>query len=121
MHKIITDIIWGLNDEWKSFFGLYTQYVGYLTADIVKTLLCIKRFSYYDFDEFLNIDIDEINKKAREYGIAELSCKDKKELNAVLPVLWKYLDSFDLSIESISEDVWREFIEYIEYMNNKKN
>ena len=112
--KIITDIIWGLDYERKSFFGPYTQYVGYITADIIKTLLYIKRFSYYDFDEFLNINIDEINKKAKEYGIDELLCKDKNELNAVLPVLWKYLDKFDLSISSISDDTWKEVIKYLD-------
>ena len=27
---------------WKDFFGLYTQYIGYLTPEMVRTILQIK-------------------------------------------------------------------------------
>ena len=43
--KILMKILWGLPDIWKSFFGLYTQYVGYLTPKMIITLLSIKRES----------------------------------------------------------------------------
>ena len=32
-----------LAELWKDFFGLYTQYVGYLTPEMVRTILQIKR------------------------------------------------------------------------------
>lgn len=111
--KIIYRILSGLPDKWKSFFGLYTQYIGYLTADMAKTLLVVKRESYYDIDSDLsNISVDLINSKAFEYGVSELPYRDKKELNEVLPVLWEYLDEFELC--ELSDKAWNELIEYLD-------
>lgn len=111
--KIIYRILSGLPDKWKSFFGLYTQYIGYLTADMAKTLLVVKRESYYDLDSDLsNISVDLINTKAFEYGVSELPYRDKKELNEVLPVLWEYLDEFELC--ELSDKTWNELIEYLD-------
>ena len=86
--KIIFNILSGLPDKWKSFFGLYTQYIGYLTADMAKTLLVIKRCSYFDIDfDYSNIDLDKINIKALEYELSELPYRDKEGLDAVIPTI----------------------------------
>lgn len=111
--KIIYRILSGLPDKWKSFFGLYTQYTGYLTADMAKTLLVVKRESYYDIEsDFSNINLNLINTKAFEYGVSELPYRDKKELNEVLPVLWEYLDKFELC--ELSDKTWNKLIEYLD-------
>lgn len=111
--KIIFKILSGLPDKWKSFFGLYTQYIGYLTAEMAKTLLVLKRESFDDVDfDSSNINLDVINAKAFEYGVSELPYRDKKELNEVLPVLWEYLDEFDLY--ALSDKTWNELIEYLD-------
>ena len=38
--------------------------------------------------------------------------KNKKELNEVLPVLWEYLDEFDLY--ALSDETWNGLIEYLD-------
>lgn len=111
--KIIFEIMSGLPEKWKSIFGLYTQYIGYLTADMAKILLVVKRESYHDIDSnFSNIDLDLVNAKALEYGLTELPCRDKSELNRAIPVLWEYLDKYDLC--AISDKAWNELIEYLD-------
>lgn len=107
--KIIFSILSGLPDKWKSFFRLYTQYIGYLTAGMTKTLLEIKRCSYFDYS---NINVDIINQKTLEYGLAELPYRGKEELNEVIPVLWEYLDEFDLC--EISDESWKGLIDYLD-------
>ncbi|MDT4376949.1 MULTISPECIES: hypothetical protein [Clostridia] len=111
--KIIFNILSGLPDKWKSFFGLYTQYIGYLTADMAKTLLVIKRCSYFDIDfDYSNIDLDKINIKALEYELSELPYRDKEGLDAVIPVLWEYLDEFDLC--EISDESWNGLVKFLD-------
>ncbi|MGN0673620.1 MAG: hypothetical protein ACI4KJ_04245 [Anaerovoracaceae bacterium] len=117
--RIIFEILSGLTDKWKSFFGLYTQFIGYLTTDMAKTLLVVKRESYYDIDShFSNINLDLINVKALEYGVTELPYRDKYELNEVIPVLWEFLDEYDLY--AISDKAWNKLIEYLDKMIAKE-
>lgn len=111
--KIIFEIMSGLPEKWKSIFGLYTQYIGYFTADMAKTLLVVKRESYHDIDSHLSkIDLDLVNAKALEYGLAGLPYRDKPELNKAIPVLWEYIDEYDLC--AILDKAWNELIEYLD-------
>jgi len=56
---------------WKDFFGLYTQYVGYLTPDMVRTILQTKRNFDNSRDEKLNdMSLSQLNEYAKEHGFA---------------------------------------------------
>ena len=95
---------------WKDFFGLYTQYVGYLTPNMIKTLLLIKR----EFDEqsdtnFIHINLEEINNICFEMTSDNFS--HHKEVNDVLPKLWDILKKFNLN--NVSEDEWDQFISFL--------
>lgn len=110
MHLICS----GLAGEWKSILGLYTQYAGYLTAEMAKSLLILKMESWIELDDLEKIDLDTLNDKAREYGTLELSFPrlDREEANKVLLALWECLDRYDLP--AMSDQAWEEMIAYLD-------
>ncbi len=118
--KVLQEIIFRFPNVWKDFFGLYTQYIGYLNADIAITLLTLKRIadSTLDFN-CLELDLKRTNDYASHYNLEKLPYR--KEIEAVLPELWKFLDKYDLSAECISETTWNEFIDYWSKEKQRRN
>ena len=98
---------------WKDFFGLYTQYVGYFTPEMIKTVLQIKRGCDSSLDEeFTGMSLSQLNEYARRHGFYELP--DMEEIDDVLPWIWNYLKEYDLSDSAVSSEKWNELMEYID-------
>ena len=115
LHRIVDDLAW----QWKSFYGLFTQYVGYLTLDIAKTLMSLKRIAddTMDFD-CTSLSYEKVNRFALQYNLRELPNIDGIE--KVLPRLWKCLDEYDLSSWTFSDEAWNSFFAYLEERVKKK-
>ena len=111
--EYLQKIVWKLPGVWKDFFGLYTQYIGYLSAEMAKTLLQVKRSADNELDmELVDLNLDKTNEYARKHGFRELPYKE--EINDVLPHIWKYLNEYDLSELSVPADQWDELIDYLD-------
>lgn len=79
---------------------------------MVKTLLTIKRIADTSFDfECSQLKIADVNKIAFENDLLEIP--NLREIEEVLPILWKTLDSYDLSEDYISNAEWENFIDYL--------
>lgn len=106
-------ILWKLPDVWKDYFGLYTQYIGYLSPQMVKTLLQVKRNIDNELDVCLkDMDLKQTNEYAIKHGFNELPYK--KEIDDVLPRMWEYLNQYDLSDDTVPTEQWDEMIEYLD-------
>ena len=108
----------GLARLWKSFFGLYTQYMGYMTPDMVRTILQTKR----DFDSsqgasFTGMNVSQLNEYAGKHGLPELP--DQEELDDVLPRIWDYLKKYDLSESAVPSESWNKLMEHIDLCETK--
>ena len=102
-----------LSDIWKDFFGLYTQYVGYLTPEMIKTILQIKRSFDSALDErFDELNLIQLNEFAARQGYPELP--NRKEISDVLPHIWNYLKEYDFSDFSVSSEKWNELMGYLD-------
>lgn len=90
------EILWrcsqDLAETWKRFYGLGTYYEGYLTPQMVKEIMSVRRYGG---------------------NYADLQIKDdvKEKLVAVA-------ERYDLSEAVIGEETWNAFLDYI---NNKQN
>ena len=108
-----------LAEIWKSFFGLYTQYVGYLTPEMARTILLIKRSLDSSLDEeFTGMSLSQLNEYAGRHGFREFPYK--KEIDDVLPHIWKYLKDYDLSDLTVSPEEWNELMKYLDFCEAKK-
>lgn len=108
-----------LAEIWKSFFGLYTQYVGHFTPSMAKTILQIKRnCDNAPDEEFNDLDVSHINDYARKLGFKELPYK--KEIDDVLPRLWDYLKDYDLSDFTVPPEQWNELMKYLDVCETRK-
>ena len=103
---------------WKDFFGLYTQYVGYLTPDMVRTILQTKRNLDNSRDEKLNdMSLSQLNEYAKKHGLCELP--DMEEIDDVLPLIWNLLRKYDLSNITIPPEKWKELMEFLDFCKTK--
>lgn len=103
---------------WKDFFGLYTQYVGYLTPDMVRTILQIKRNFDNSRDEKLNdMSLSQLNEYAQKHGFYELP--DMEEIDDVLPLIWNLLKKYDLSDLTVPPEKWKELMEFLDFCKTK--
>ena len=109
-----------LAEIWKSFFGLYTQYVGYLSPEMAKTILQIKRSLDSSMDEEFTADmcLSQLNEYAGKHGFRELPYKE--EIDDVLPRIWAYLKEYDLSDLTVSPEQWKALMEYLDLCEAKK-
>lgn len=106
-------VLWKLPEVWKDFFGLYTQYVGYLSPEMAKTVLQIKRSIDNELDADLkDLNLSRTNEYARDHGFNELPYK--KEIDNVLPRIWEYLNQYDLSDDTVPVEQWDKLIEYLD-------
>lgn len=109
----------GLASRWKSHFGLYTQYVGYMTGEMIISLLTAWRYSEHDeFDDISDHEINDlINRKIAEYNIENEGqiayFPSDKDIDNAMQKLIVFLKDYDLSVESVSPDMWSQFIEYL--------
>ncbi len=111
--EYLQKIIWKLPDIWKDYFGLYTQYIGYLSPQIAKTILQVKR----SIDNELGVDLKEMDlKRTNEYAIERgfNELPNKKEIDDVLPRIWDYLIQYDLSDDTVPAQQWVELINYLD-------
>lgn len=111
--ELLHKILWELPDVWKDYFGLYTQYIGYLSPEIARTVLQIKRSCDNEKDaDFDIMNLSRTNEYARDHGFIELP--SKKEIDDVLPRIWEYLNQYDLSNVNVSTEQWNELIEFLD-------
>lgn len=111
--KILGNIIFNLQDVWKRHFGLYTQYIGYMTPEMLITLSTIKRIADSTWEiDCSELSLNKTNELAEKFDLYRIPVKD--EFEAVLPKLWAFLEKFDLSEDNISENSWNEYIKYLE-------
>lgn len=109
-----------LAEIWKSFFGLYTQYVGYLSPEMARTILQIKRSLDSSMNEEFTADmcLSQLNEYAGKHGFRELPYKE--EIDDVLPRIWAYLKKYDLSDFTVSPEQWQALMEYLDLCEAKK-
>lgn len=113
-------IIWNLQNIWKEHFGLYTQYIGYVSPEMVKTILIIKKYSDENEDiDLRSFDLYKINKFARNNKIYEFP--NKKEFDDVLPKYWDYLNKYDFSNNNLKKSEWNELLNYLDKKIKEKN
>lgn len=107
-----------LAELWKDFFGLYTQYVGYLTPEMVRTILQIKRSLDSSPDgKFTGMSLSQLNEYARKHEFHELP--DMEEIDDVLPLIWKYLREYNLSDSSVPSEKWQELMGFLDYCKTR--
>lgn len=108
-----------LSVKWKDHFGLYTQYVGYLTAELIITLLYVWRTSEpIDFDGLTGKEIRLlIDNKAmflnEQEGLKLKLFPFDNDIDTVMPKLIELLDEYDLSENNLSKEDWQDFIDYL--------
>lgn len=109
----------GLASKWKSHFGLYTQYVGYMTGEMIISLLTAWRYSEHnEYDEMSDREIsDLINRKIAEYNVDNeetiASFPSDQDIDTAMQKLIQFLKDYDLSEESVPQHMWDQFIEYL--------
>lgn len=113
--------VWSLESTWKSVYGLGTQYVGYMTPDMVITILSARRYAYdfIEWDQEDSFTLENLNKLVEginEFGLLTYTVPmftENKDYRIAIPKLLKTVAEYDLSEESISSDEWANLIEYI--------
>lgn len=108
-----------LSAKWKDYFGLYTHYVGYLSAELIITLLYVWRTSDpFDFEGLsgkeIRLLIDDRARTLNERNKLKLALFPlDKDIDDVMPMLIEVLDEYDLSESNLPDDIWQEFISYL--------
>lgn len=108
-----------LSVKWKDHYGLYTQYVGYLTAELIVTLLYVWRTS--DPLEFVELSGREIRLLIDDKAMLINEQEGRKlklfpfdnDIDTVMPKLIEILNEYDLSENNLSKEDWQEFIDYL--------
>lgn len=114
--KCINDVA----DKWKTHFGLHTYYVGYMTAEMMISLLTVWRYS--DHSEFLNLSDKEIlakfDDKIRtlnfEKGLSLQPFPCDQDVITVMPKLRDALLEYDLSEDNVPQAEWERLLAYLE-------
>ncbi len=125
MEKQLIKCVMELAGKWKQFFGLYTQYAGYLTADMALAIMSVwrewdgeKELTEYDATEVQHIINDYIfdyNENNPQNKLSYFSLQKKE--TAVLPKLLCVLQKYDLWVE---EKIWDSFAEYLRSKATKR-
>ena len=108
-----------LSVKWKHHFGLYTQYVGYLTADLVITLLYVWRTTDpLDFEGLsgkeIRLLIDERTMFLNEQeGLKLKLFPFDNDIDTVMPKLIEILSEYDLTESNLPNEDWQELIAYL--------
>jgi len=107
-----------LADKWKQCFGLYTQYAGYLTADMALAIMTVWRdwdgemdLEEYEPEELqrvINDRIFDFNENNPQNKLPFFSLH--KEETVVLPKLLSVLDKYDLWVDNTT---WDNFADYL--------
>ena len=114
-----------LSVKWKDHFGLYTQYVGYLTAELVITLLYVWRTT--DPLDFVGLSGKEIRLLIDNRAMFLNEQKGAKlklfpfdsDIDTVMPKLIEVLDEYDLTESNLPNEDWQELIDYLSSKINK--
>lgn len=123
--KELMKCIQRLSEKWKDHFGLHTYYVGYLTAELLISLLYVWRTS--DPIEFDGLDGKEIRALLDEKTILLNEQQNLKlalfpfdsDIDTVMPKLIDELNHYDLSESNLSEEKWKELIDYLSTKKNR--
>lgn len=123
--KELMKCIQRLSETWKDHFGLHTYYVGYLTAELLISLLYVWRTS--DPIEFDELDGKEIRALLDEKTILLNEQQNLKlalfpfdsDIDTVMPKLIDELNHYDLSESNLSEEKWKELIDYLSTKKNR--
>ena len=113
---LLYNLIFDLEYAWKSHFGLYTQYVGYLDSQLVKTLIIIWRFQTINKNIKELSNSQDINKYIFQNNLS-YNCHevlDNKDLDSVIPKLFKTLKKYDLSETVLTEKEFKQLLEYLD-------
>lgn len=101
---------------WKDHFSLYTYYVGYMTPEMVKTLLILCRYKQMDIFEMLEdgkTTVSEFNDfitRNREYGLKEF--RYDKDIDTIMPKIMEKILDYDFC--EVDEGKWNQFMEYLD-------
>lgn len=114
-----------LSTTWKDHFGLHTYYVGYLTAELLISLLSVWRTS--DPIEFEGLGGKEIRALIDEKTILLNEHQSPKltlfpfdsDIDTVMPKLIGELNNYDLSEANLPEDKWNELKDYLNSKRSK--
>ena len=123
--KELMKCIQRLSEMWKAHFGLHTYYVGYLTAELLISLLYVWRTS--DPNEFDELDgkeiralLDEKTNLLNEQQNLKLALFPfDSDIDTVMPKLIDELNHYDLSESNLSEEKWKELIDYLSTKKNR--
>lgn len=110
-----------LQIAWKDYFGLSTQYVGYLDPEMALSLMTVQRYSDLfkqkgieldnDIVQRINQEILDLQDFCPEY---KLQCiQNKEEIKAVMPDIIKKIRPMQVSHRDISEEEWEAFSNYV--------
>ena len=81
---------------------------------MIKTIHQIKRNTDSELDAGLtDLNLVKTNEYARKYGFCELP--QEEEIDAVLPYIWEYLKSVDMSELAIPNEQWQNIIQFLDY------
>lgn len=117
--KELMKCIQRLSTTWKDHFGLHTYYVGYLTAELLISLLYVWRTSDpMEFDELdgrgIRALIDEKTMLLNEQQSLKLALFPfDSDIDTVMPKLIGELRNYDLSEDNLAETTWKELIDYL--------
>ena len=104
--------------KWKQCFGLYTQYAGYLTADMALAIMTVWRewdgerdLEEYEPEELQRVINDRIfdfneNNSQNKYPFFSLHTEEM----VVLPKLLSVLEKYDLWVDNTT---WDNFADYL--------
>ena len=114
-----------LSEKWKGFFGLHTQYVGYLTPEMALALMQIWREWDEDAEltEYESAELQQvINNRIEQIYINEgPNLKPRFSLQndeaEVLKKLFSVLEKFDLWVD---ETTWNSFSNYLRTKTRKR-
>lgn len=110
-----------LESTWKSVYGLGTQYVGYMTVDMLIAILSVRRYAYdyICWNDEKTYTLGNVNKLINELnteGVIDYaipSFPNDKDYAIAITDLLKTTTEYDLSEKSISETEWLQFMDYL--------
>lgn len=114
-----------LESTWKSVYGLGTQYIGYMTVDMIISVLSVRRYAYdyirwNDENTYTLANINKLINELNSEGVIDYAIPtfpNNEDYAIAIPDLLKITTKYDLSEKSISETEW---LQFINYLNSKR-
>lgn len=118
--SLFLSLVWKMQDVWKSHFALFTYYVGYLTPEILKAVLVLRRYgdegeirTLAEKESLSDADLNAALETAVGFSGHPVTYSDK--IATVIPKLLSESLGCDLSEEAIPESEWKDILEYFDW------